>query len=124
MKSRILDMVENYEKEAEEMGIDIYKMTLGRFILRIMAVIVLFSLDWCIIMNGYNWVIPEITNLPKINIFQAGMIDLLLTFIVNIKITKEDFIDVSLYYWIVKYIYSIMYALMIFGLMFIVHLFI
>lgn len=124
MKSRILDIVQDYEKEAEQDGIDVYKLTPLRFILRIMATVVLFALNWCVIMNGYNWVIPNISNLQPITLPQAGMIDLLITFIVNIKTTKEDFQDVPVYYIIVTYFYHILFSLVVLGLMYIVHLFI
>lgn len=43
-----------------------------------------------VVMLGYNWIIPHISNLQPITYIQAFLLDLLISFIVKTKVDESD----------------------------------
>lgn len=79
-----------------------------------------------VIMLGYNWIIPHISNLQPITYIQAFLLDLLISFIVKTKISEDDFnyTEGSFVKQTAMLIMKFLFNTFVLVLMFILHLFI
>lgn len=123
MKSQILDKIKNLEEEMIENDVYDYVEQKSKYILKLIAIIGLLY-NTLIVMLGYNWIIPELYNVPKITYMQAFMLDLLITFLYTNKFSEEDLVERSAVYKYVKFAYILILDTIILGLMFIAHFFI
>lgn len=124
-KRTVKDDIEEMEQEYEEEKLH-YITKKSSWIFFIWGV-----LNWlysgCVVLLGYNWIIPKITNLSSITYEQALFLDLFISFLVNINST-EMFLnsskDTSFIERIAKKTYNTTYYTIILIVMFIIHLFI
>lgn len=123
MKSQILDKIKNLEEEMIENDVYDYVEQKSKYILKLIAIIGLLY-NTLIVMLGYNWIIPELYNVPKITYMQAFMLDLLITFLYTNKFSEEDLVERSAVYKYVKFAYILILDTIILGLMFIAHFFV
>lgn len=123
MKSQILDKIKNLEEEMIENDVYDYVEQKSKYILKLIAILGLLY-NTLIVMLGYNWIVPELYNVPKITYMQAFMLDLLITFLYTNKFSEEDLVERSAVYKYVKFAYILILDTIILGLMFIAHFFV
>lgn len=116
-KSPILDRIHEIEVERPELE----DSKLFYFMNLLLALLAMFT-GAMTVQFGYNKLIPNITNLPAITFAQALLLDCLVSFIVKIKIDRDDLIVESLVYKAVKSFLVIVYNMMALGLMFLISL--
>lgn len=123
-KSTIIETIERIETEFEEKeeGLEYYNKKTQPLIFILSTLLLLYNS--LIVMLGYNWIIPNITNLPNINYIQAILLDFFVTFITMTKFSDDDLYERSFIYRITKMLYIVGIDTLILVIMFILQLFI
>lgn len=123
-KSDIIKTIEKVEAEFEEKeeGLSYYNKKTRPLIFIISTLMVLYNT--LIVMLGYNWIIPNITNLQPINYIQALLLDFFVTFMVTTKFNDEDLYEKSFIYRLTRIMYIFIIDTIILVCMFILQLFI
>lgn len=123
-KSTIIETIERIETEFEEKeeGLGYYNKKTQPLIFILSTLLLLYNS--LIVMLGYNWIIPNITDLPNINYIQAILLDFFVTFITMTKFSDDDLYERSFIYRITKMLYIVGIDTLILVIMFILQLFI
>lgn len=120
MKS-LLDNVKEIENQLEEYDLTEKVEKYSKPIL-VLIYLVMLIYNGVVVMLGYNWIIPVISNLPEITLFQAILLDFFITFMVTPKFTEDDMKLKSAVYKAVKAILVLGYNTMVLFIMFLLHL--
>ena len=123
-RSSIIETIEKVEAQfsMKEEGLEYYNKKTQPLIFLLSTLMLLYNT--VIVMLGYNWIIPNITNLPPISYIQALLLDFFITFMVMPKMTDEDFYERSFVFRIARMIYIFAMNTFILIFMFILQLFI
>ena len=123
-KSAIIETIERLETKFEEKeeGLEYYNKKTQPLIFILSTLLLLYNS--LIIMLGYNWIIPNITNLPNINYIQAILLDFFVTFITMTKFSDDDLYERSFIYRITRMLYIVGIDTLVLVIMFILQLFI
>ena len=123
-RSSIIETIEKVETQfsMKEEGLEYYNKKTQPLIFLLSTLMLLYNT--VVVMLGYNWIIPNITNLPPISYIQALLLDFFITFMVMPKMTDEDFYERSFVYRIARMIYIFAVNTFILIFMFILQLFI
>lgn len=123
-RSSIIETIEKVEAQfsMKEEGLEYYNKKTQPLIFLLSTLMLLYNT--VIVMLGYNWIIPNITNLPPISYIHALLLDFFITFMVMPKMTDEDFYERSFVFRIARMIYIFAMNTFILIFMFILQLFI
>lgn len=123
-KSNIIESIEKIEEQfsEKEEGLEYYNKKTQ--LLLFLGYILMILYNALIVMLGYNWIIPNISNLPTINYIQAILLDFFVSFITTTKFSDDDLYERSFIYRIARIFYIIALDTVILLVMFILQLFI
>lgn len=118
MNDKIKEMETEYDKDSLE-----YITKKSKWIFMVWAIL---NMLYCgaIIMLGYNWIIPNITNLQLINYPQALLLDWFVTFMFDFNYMNFDYKESSFIGNTARQGYRTFYYTLVLLIMFIIHLFI
>ena len=97
-KSNIIESIEKIEEQfsEKEEGLEYYNKKTQ--LLLFLGYILMILYNALIVMLGYNWIIPNISNLPTINYIQAILLDFFVSFITTTKFSDDDLYERSFIY--------------------------
>lgn len=123
-RSSLIETIEKVEMEFEqkEEGLEYYNKKTQPLMLLASTILLLYNS--VIVMQGYNWIIPQITNLGPINYIQAMLLDFFITFLTMCKFSDEDLCERSFIYKICRMLYIFALDTFVLVIMFLLHLFI
>lgn len=123
-KSSMIETIEKVEQQfcEKEEGLEYYNKKTQPLLL--LGSFILLLYNSLIVMLGYNWIIPKISNLPEINYIHAILLDFFITFLTMTKFSDEDLYERSFIYRIARMMYILALDTFVLVVMFILQLFI